>query len=196
MPEPEDKALFADEFTPDDLPFLANLDCGDEAWSRAATEWICGSDVIDSIGKHGTTVWIYRHCEADDSIVGFASLSATGWLRWPPPDGKKCRLLYIPQLGLDRRYRGKPSSHDFRYSNQIIEYLLGQAKRAAEQIREDKPPKKHVELLTLRVHRDNIPAQKLYQRYGFKFLPAFDENDHLAMQLPLALDSPSRAMDL
>lgn len=188
MSEPKHQLLFADEFTPADLPFLANLHCGDEAWSRAATEWIRGSDVIDSIEKHGTKAWVYRYSEADDSIVGFASLSATGWMKWPPPDGKRARLLYIPQLGLDHKYRGKPASHEFRYSNQIIEHLLGHALKAAEQIREDKPPKKHVELLTLRVHRDNIPAQKLYQRYGFEFLPAFDENDQLAMQLRLALD--------
>ncbi|TWU02706.1 hypothetical protein [Stieleria varia] len=112
---------------------------------------LCPCLLIDSIEKHETRVWIYRHSEADDSIVGFASLSATGWLRWPPPNGKKSRLLYIPQLGLDHKYRGKPSSPEYRYSNQIIEHLIGQAKRVAGQIREDKPPKKHVELLTLRV---------------------------------------------
>ena len=172
MTEPENRLLFADEFSIADRQFLADLNCGDEPWSRAATEWIKGSEVIDSIDKHETKVWIYRHSEADDSVVGFASLSATGWMKWPPPEGKRCRLLYIPQLGLDHKYRGKPSSPEYRYSNQIIEHLLGQAKIAAEKIREDKPPKKHVELLTLRVHRENIPAQKLYQRYGFQFLSA------------------------
>ena len=196
MAELEDKLLFADEFTRADLPFLADLYCGAEAWSRAATEWIRGSEVIDSIEKHETKVWIYRDSEANDSIVGFSSLSATGWMKWPPPDGKRSRLLYVPQLGLDHKYRGKPAAPEFRYSNQIIEHLLGQAKKAAEQIREEKPPKKHVELLTLRVHRENIPAQKLYQRYGFELLPEFGENDHLAMQLPLSLDPPSHDTDL
>lgn len=189
MSPPEEKLLYADEFTSADLPFLAGLHCSDEAWSRAAAEWTRGSEVIDSIEKHDTKVWIYRNSEADDSIVGFSSLSATGWMKWPPPGGRRSRLLYIPQLGLAHKYRGKPSSPEYRYSNQIIEHLLGQAQKAAEQIRKDKPAKKHVELLTLRVHRDNIAAQKLYQRYNFEFLSAFDENDHLAMQLSLALDS-------
>ncbi|QDV42216.1 hypothetical protein Enr13x_20610 [Stieleria neptunia] len=188
MSQSEEKLLYADPFTPADLPFLAGLHCGDEAWARAATEWIRGSEVIDSIENHETKVWIYRHSEADDSIVGFASLSATGWMKWPPPNGKRSRLLYIPQLGLDHKYRGKPSSPEYRYSNQIIEHLIGQAKNAAKQIRGDKSPKKHVELLTLRVHRNNIPAQRLYQRYGFEFLPAFEENDHLVMHHKLALD--------
>ncbi|KLU02291.1 hypothetical protein RISK_005357 [Rhodopirellula islandica] len=152
-------------------------------------EWINGSEVIDSIESQQTKVWVYRNSEADDSIVGFASLTVTGWWRWPPPNGKRSRLLYIPQLGLDHKYRGKPRSPEFRYANQIMEHLLGQAVVAAKQIQEDKPPKKHVELLTLRVHRENAAAQKLYQRYGFEFLPAFDENDHLAMQHRLGLDS-------
>ncbi len=83
---PENQPLFADEFTAADQPFLAGLHCGDEPWSRAATEWITGSDVLDSIVNHETRVWVYRHSEADDSIVGFASLASTGWLKWGSSD--------------------------------------------------------------------------------------------------------------
>ena len=94
MTEPENPLLFADEFTAADQSFLAGLHCGDEPWSRAATEWITGSEVIDSIEQNQTKVWIYRNSEADDAIVGFSSLSATGWLKWPPPDGKRSRLTF------------------------------------------------------------------------------------------------------
>lgn len=191
MADPEDKLLFADELTRADLPFLANLDCGDEPWSRAATEWIRGSEVIDSIENRETKVWIYRNSEADASIVGFASLSVTGWFKWPPPGGKRSRLLYIPQLGIDHRYRGKPASPEFRYSNQVMEHLIGEAKKMAVQIREDKPLKKHVNLLTLRVHKDNTAAQKVYKRYGFRLLPGFEDKDHFAMEHSLGLDGPS-----
>lgn len=185
---PENQPLFADEFTPADQPFLAGLHCGDEPWSRAATEWITGSDVLESIANHETRVWVYRHTEADDSIVGFSSLSATGWQKWPPPSGKRSRLLYIPQLGLDQQYRGFPPSTDWRYSNQIMEHLIGQAKLLACQIRNNKPAKKHVNLLTLKVHRENQAARKVYQRYGFELLAGFEDNAHFVMQHPLAIE--------
>lgn len=188
MTEPENQPLFADEFTIADQPFLAGLHCGDEPWSRAATEWIVVSEVMDSIEQHQTQVWIYRNSEADDAIVGFSSLAATGWSKWPPPDGKRSRRLYIPQLGIDQKYRGKPRSQEYRYSNQIMEHLIGQAKKIAEQIREEKPVKKHVELLTLRVHRENAAAQKVYQRYGFQLLPGFEDNSHFAMEHKPALE--------
>lgn len=189
MTEPENQLLFADEFTTADQPFLAGLHCGDELWSRAATEWITSSEVLDSIENHQTRVWIYRHSEDDDSIVGFASLAATGWQKWPPPDGKRSRLLYIPQLGIDQQFRGFPSSYEWRYSNQIMEHLIGQAKSMARHIRDEKSAKKHVHLLTLKVHRENIAAQKLYQRYGFELLPGFEDNSHFVMQHNLALDA-------
>lgn len=193
MTQRENQPLFADEFTAADQPLLAGLHCGDEPWSRAATEWIAGSEVLDSIKQHQTRVWIYRNSEDDASIVGFASLAATGWQKWPPPEGKRSRLLYIPQLGLDARFRGFPPSHDWRYSNQIMEHVIGQARWMAEQIQEEKPAKKHVHLLTLKVHRENIAAQKVYERYGFELLPGFEDNSHFVMQHHLAADHTAGA---
>jgi len=184
---PENQTLFADEFTAADQPFLAGLSCGDEPWSQAATEWINGSEVLDSIEKFGTKVWVYRNSEADDAVVGFASLAATGWQRWPPPAGKRSRLLYIPQPGLDQRFRGFPPDPEWRYSNQILEHLIGQAKDLARQIRQHKPPGKHVDLLTLKVHQDNVAARKVYERYGFELLAGFDDNKHLVMSHKLEL---------
>lgn len=58
-----------------------------------------------------------------------------------------------------------------------------------ELIRDEKPAKKHVHLLTLKVHRENIAAQKVYQRYGFELLPGFEDNAHFVMQHNLALDA-------
>ena len=79
------RLLFADEFTNADQLEMADLHCGEEPWSRAASEWIKGSDVFDSIESQNTSVWVFR--DHVDAIVGFASLNATGWKRWPPPDG-------------------------------------------------------------------------------------------------------------
>ncbi len=181
MTESENVTLFADQFTPADQSYLAGLHCGDEPWSQAATEWITSAEVLDSIENYQTRVWIYRNSEADESIVGFSSLAATGWQKWPPPDGKRSRLLYIPQLGLDRKFRGLPTSPEWRYSNQIIEHLIGQAQSLAKQIKDEKPPSKHVDLLTLKVHRANIAAQKLYSRYGSELLDGFEDKKGWAL---------------
>lgn len=186
MSDAEQYQLFADKFTPEDQPLMAGLHCGDEPWSRAATQWITGSDVLDSIEKHGTSVWIYR--DGHDAIVGFASLAATQWQKWPPPDGKRSRLLYIPQLGIDEKYRGFPPDHEWRYSRQIMEHLIFKARKMALEIRDAKPPSKHVELLTLKAHRENIPAQKLYERYGFVLLEGFEDDQHLVMSHRLNLE--------
>ena len=191
MTESENLALFADEFTPADQPFLAGLQCGDESWSKAATEWITSSEVLDSIGNYQTKVWIYRNAETDDSIVGFSSLAATGWQKWPPPDGKRSRLLYIPQVGLDQKYRGFPPDPNWRYSNQIMEHLIGQSRELALQIREGKPLSKHVDLLTLKVHRHNVSAKKVYNRFGFELLQGFEDNEHLMMFHKLDLNTRS-----
>lgn len=167
---------------------MAGLQCGDEPWSQAAKEWITSSEVLDSIENHQTQVWVYRNSEADESIVGFSSLAATGWQKWPPPDGNRSRLLYIPQLGLDKKFRGFPPSLEWRYSNQIMEHLIGQARLLAKLIQEEKPPSKHVDLLTLKVHRENLAAQKVYHRYGFDLLHGFEDNAHLVMFHKLDLE--------
>ena len=156
MTESENLTLYADEFTPADQPFLTGLLFGDEAWSKAATEWITSSEVLDSIENHQTKVWIYRNAEADGSIVGFSSLAATGWQKWPPPDGKRSRLLYIPQVGLAQKYRGFPPDPDWRYSNQIMGHLIGQAKKLAVQIREGKPIATFHALSTTRHAPDDV----------------------------------------
>jgi hypothetical protein len=78
--------LYADEFTEEDLPELAQFDCcgdRDAPWARAANEWLFGSDVWQS-KKRGTSVWLYRLVSG--VVVRFGSLGMTR-RRWPPPDG-------------------------------------------------------------------------------------------------------------
>ncbi len=189
MSDTEKYPLFVEQFTPEIQPALAQLHCGDEPWARAATEWIKGSEVVDSMERLQTSVWIYR--DSDDAIIGFGSLEATGWQKWPPPDGRRSRLLYIRQLGIDFKYRGFPPKQEYRYSRRILEHLIIQATKLAGEIRDQKPPSKHVELLTLKVHHENISAQKLYRHYGFELLDGFKDNHHFAMSYRLNLGSNS-----
>ena len=179
MSDSDQFQLFAEEFTVDDQPEMAGLSFGEEPWSRAASEWISESEVLDCIEKYRTRVWIYR--DKDDQPVGFSSLEPTGWQKWPPVEGKRSRLLYIRQLGIDSKFRGYPPDRQWRYSSQIMDHLVFVARDLALEIRGEKPPSKHVELLTLRVHNDNVGAQKVYQRAGFELLEDFELNDHLTM---------------
>lgn len=182
----DEHQLFADVFSAADQSEMAGLHCGDSPWSRAAAEWIKGSDVCDSIEKHQTRVWVFRN--ASDDIVGFGSLAATRWKRWPPPDGPRSRLLYIPQLGIDSRFHGKPDDPEWRFSNQIMDHLIHEARELALEIHDTKPASKHVDLLFLQVHKDNIAAKKVYERFEFERLPAFEENSLYVMSRKLDLN--------
>jgi len=70
------------------------------------------------------------------TVVGFGALNETRWKRWPPPDGPRSRLLYIPQLGIDVHFHGKPEDPNWRFSNQIMEHLIYEARQLAKQIRD------------------------------------------------------------
>lgn len=61
MSAPDEYQLYADRFTPEDQTGLADLNCGEEPWSRAATDWIRGSEVLDSIAKLESDSGSLRH---------------------------------------------------------------------------------------------------------------------------------------
>lgn len=153
--------LYADEFTEEDLSELLDLDCGNEPWSRAATEWILGTDKWDSIQKHGTRVWLYRN---DTVVVGFGSLGITR-RRWPPPNGGYCNLLIIPMLGIDHRFHGQPPDPHPRYSHQIVSHLRFEAIQLIASHQES--DRTTLPLLSLYVHRENTRAIRLYEKFGF-----------------------------
>ena len=66
-------------------------------------------------------------------------------------------------------------------ANQIMNHLIFEARMLALQIRDSKPPSKHVDLLFLHVHKDNFAAQKVYERFEFERLSAFEENSQHVM---------------
>ncbi len=39
---------------------LVGFSYGSDKWSRHVGEWIRGSDVIDSMERHGTKVWLFE----------------------------------------------------------------------------------------------------------------------------------------
>jgi hypothetical protein len=168
--------LYSDELTESDLPDLMDFDCGREPWARAATEWLLGSEVWQSIEKRATKVWLYR--TAADVVVGFGSLGMTR-RRWPPPDGGYANLLIIPMLGMDYRFHGQPPDPVRRYSNQILSHLRYEAKRLlAEHLAASHGM---LPLLALYVHKDNRAAIRLYEKFGFAAEPNVSRDDLLLM---------------
>ena len=68
-----------------------------------------------------------------------------------------------------------------------MEHLIYEARQLAKQIRDSKPASKHVEQLFLHVHKDNLAAQAVYERFDFERVPGFEENDLLLMSHKLDL---------
>lgn len=175
---PHHYQLFADELAENDRSEFLDFSCGDESWSKAATEWIVGSDVWESIEKRKTKVWLYR--TAADLLVGFGSLGMSR-RRWPPPDGGFANLLIIPMLGLDFRFHGKPPDKEWRYSNQIVSHLRYEAIQLCRELTAKSKNRSTLPLLSLFVHEDNEKAIRLYEKFGFAMEPKAKRGDHMLM---------------
>lgn len=170
--------LYAVEFTEADQARLVGFSCGDEPWSRHVTEWILGSDVLDSM-KRGTRIWLFETEQGEK--VGFASIGTSTW-RWPPPDGAKTTVVLIPMFGIDVRYRGQPREPDWRYSRQIMAHLVSEGQRIASAWPGD--PVARPQWLVLMVHRDNSRAIRFYEQCGFELIPGVvRRQNHLVMKL-------------
>ena len=179
--------LYAVEFTEADQARLAGFSCGGELWSKHVTEWILGSDVLDSMEEHGTRVWLFE--TGDSDIVGFGSVGTSVW-RWPPPNGAKTNIVLIPMLGIDVRFQGKPSDPEWRYSRQIMEHLLAEGQRLAIEWPEGSGPRP--EWIVLMVRRDNARALKFYENCGFELIPGVERrNNHGVMKVWIGDQSTS-----
>jgi ribosomal protein S18 acetylase RimI-like enzyme len=170
--------LYALEFTEADRVRLAGFSCGDEVWSRCANLWIQGSDVLDSV-KRGTKVWLFENDVGQ--TIGFGSVGPARW-RWPLPDGSYTQLVIIPMLGLDARFRGQPPDPEWRYSRQMMSYLINSATVMSQEMAAKSGTP--VDWLVMLVHRDNGRAIKFYQDCGFVQIPdVVRYNDQIVMKL-------------
>ncbi len=152
--------LYADKFTEADRGDLVGFSCGESKSGKFCTEWIMGSGAFDSINR-GSSVWLYRIKAGQ--VVGYGSLGLVNW-RWPLPDGKYTRLLYIPMLGIDQSFHGRPLDPEWRYSRQIMKHLV------AEAFRMNGERKKPSEYLLLLVDPTNQAAIRFYERFGFQLI--------------------------
>ncbi len=170
--------LYAVEFTEADQARLTGFSCGDESWSRHVSEWIRGSDVLDSIKRFGTRVWLFETAQGE--VVGFGSVGKTKW-KWPPPEGERTTILLIPMLGIDTRFQGQPPDRDWRYSRQLMAHLIAEGQRMAREWSGEAAQKPT--WLVLMVHPDNARAITFYEQCGFALIPDVVRRGHLVMKL-------------
>ncbi len=157
--------LYAVPFTEADQVRLAGFSCGSDTAGRAVTEWLLGSDVFDSM-KRGTRVWLFENGMRE--VVGYGSIGSTNW-KWPPPEGKRATIVYIPMLGIAERFQGQPSDTDWKYSNQIMGQLISEARTHTAAWPNDDI--KRLKWLALLVHPENTRAVRFYERWGFEQIP-------------------------
>ena len=155
---PHPHQLFAVPFSEADQVRLVGFSCGEEPWSRHVAEWILGSDVFESM-KRGTRVWLFE-TEARE-IVGFGSIGTSRW-KWPLPDGAYTKIVLLPMLGIAEPFIGQPSDPEWRYSLQIIEHLIAEARQLTHDWPDGAVDK--LKWLALTVHRDNARAIRFYER--------------------------------
>jgi ribosomal protein S18 acetylase RimI-like enzyme len=170
--------LYAVEFTKADQDRLVGFSCGDEPWSKHVTEWILGSDVLESM-KRGTRVWLVE--TVDGMVVGFGSLGTSVW-QWPPPNGERTTIVLTPMLGIDVRFRGQPPDRDWRYSRQLMSHLISEGRQLVREWSGD--PTKKPNWLVLMVHQDNARAIHFYEQCGFSLMPdVLRRGNHRVMKL-------------
>ena len=170
--------LYAVEFTEADQARLVGFSCGEEKWSQHFSEWILGSDVVESM-KKGTRVWLFETAQSE--VVGFGAIGKTRW-QWPPPKGARATLVIIPMLGLDARFHGQPPDPAWRSSRQMMSHLFAEGQRLVHEWPGNLTERP--QWMVLLVHQDNRRAIWFYEQCGFELIPnVVRRNDHLIMKI-------------
>ncbi len=170
--------LYAVPFTEADQERLAGFSCGAGTVGHYVTEWLLGSDVLESM-KRGTRVWLFENGAGE--IVGYGSVGPTKW-KWPPPDGSRATIIYIPMLGIAEQFQGQPPDPEWKYSSQIMRHLINEARNLTADWTNDDP--KRLKWLALLVQPENKPAVRLYERWGFELIPDAERaHGHVIMKL-------------
>jgi ribosomal protein S18 acetylase RimI-like enzyme len=146
-------------FTPELLPRVAGMECGDAVWEKEVAEWIKApigtGGAADAVGQQ-VMVWLYE--TADGQLIGFGSLAAA--LHLPPVPGVESpSATVIPFFGVDKQFHGQPlGPREKRYAYRLFADLIAVA-RQAQHLRP---------LLVLEVDVVNTRAERFYREsFGF-----------------------------
>jgi L-amino acid N-acyltransferase YncA len=64
--------LYAVDFTESERDRLSAVSFGADRYGKLVTEWLLGSDVLDSMQQRGTKVWLFE--TEDGQVAGIGSL--------------------------------------------------------------------------------------------------------------------------
>jgi len=171
--------LYAVDFTESERDRLTAVSFGTDRYGELVTEWLLGSDVLDSM-QRGTKVWLFETEEGQ--VAGIGSLGPCR-RRWPPPHGNHKNLLLIPMLAVAQPFREDKRPHEARVSTRIFQHILAEAEELiASRKTDDRSPL--LPRLLVYVHEANDRALRFWQRIGFQTIPnARHHDDHLILQL-------------
>jgi len=139
-------------FSREHVEAVAGLECGEEAWCKAQSQWITTDAVFESMSARETSVWLFFN-EANE-LVGYGALGGTRRPHPPGTSGYK-NLSVIPSLAVKRQFWGRPKD-GIQYSHQILASLILEAK------------KRSPTMLILDVDSLNTHAIALYCEFGFE----------------------------
>lgn len=153
--------LLRKPFTESDLDSVEGFHCGDAPFEREVAAWLKGKEGDCAIASitHPTRparVWLYTN--PDGTLVGFGALGRSDW-RWKGKNDPKVPVTLIIWVGLCVDFQGKPENvpREQKYSTIILNDLIDEAQKEQES---------HP-VIGLLVHKDNLRAIKLYERFGF-----------------------------
>ena len=177
---PEDlPPLYAVDFTESERDRLTAVSFGTDRYGELVTEWLLGSDVLDSM-QRGTKVWLFE--TEDGQVAGIGSLGPCR-RRWPPPHGDHKNLLLIPMFAVAQPFREDKRPHEARVSTRIFQHILAEAEELIASRKTDDRSSLLPRLLVY-VHEANDRALRFWQRIGFQTIPnARHHGDHLILQL-------------
>ena len=145
-------------FTPEMLSrdSVQAFDCGVEEWEAEIAAWIKAlrgqGGAVDDVEIAGNLVWLYA--TEDGQLVGVSSIGASA-ASWPRNSSSRLPATCITWLAVDVHHRGKG------YGQRILDHLLGEARRRAEQF----------PLVVLYVHTANTQAARWYESTKNNFVP-------------------------
>lgn len=147
-------------FTPELLPRVAGMECGDAVWEREVAAWIKApvgaGGAADAVAQQ-VVVWLYE--THDGRLIGFGSLAHA--LHLPPiPGVESPSASVIPFFGIDKQFHGQPAGpREQRYAYRVFADLIAIARQA----RLVRP------LLVLEVDVANTRAERFYREtFGFR----------------------------
>ncbi len=147
------------EFTPELLPRVAGMECGDAVWEQEVAAWIKApagaGGAVDAL-SFWVSVWLYE--TAGGELIGFGSFAHAFHLP-PIPGVESPSASVIPFFGIDKRFHGQPSGpREQRYGYRVFEDLLNEARL----VQHSRP------LLVLEVDVVNTRAERFYREsFGF-----------------------------